>query len=206
MVLILVYIVYLWTQIKSTKYAYKPLIEVELDHPCESRYLYGVDMGCSAHHPDFQPIKSTAQLKKVWPLLLLLISTFLISICAKYLVESIDPLVEHSGLSKTTIGLIVLPLLGNAAELISAIMFASRKQMDLAFAVSVGSAIQIAIFITPLMVMIGWGLHKDMALHFTSFEAITLVATTFLFGFMALDDRCSPMKAALLCAGYIIIA
>ena len=139
-------------------------------------------------------------------MVVLLISTGLISICGKYLVDSIDHVVDHSPLRRTTVGLIILPIVGNAAELVSAIMFAARKQMDLAFAISIGSAIQIALFITPVVVILGWGMGRDMALQFSVFEAMTLIATTALFLSLVLDEKCSSLKGALLTAGYTIIA
>jgi Ca2+:H+ antiporter len=136
----------------------------------------------------------------------LLVSTGLISVCGGILVESIDHFVDHSPLSKTMVGLIILPLVGNASELVSGIMFASRKQMDLAFAVSIGSAIQIGLFVTPLMVVIGWVLGLYMTLHFTVFEAVTLIASTALFCGLVLDDKSSMLKGVSLFAGYTVIA
>ncbi|KAF3010649.1 hypothetical protein E8E13_004645 [Curvularia kusanoi] len=127
-VLIVVYFLYLWTQIRSEKYAYKPLIQ--LDDPEEP--------------------------------------------------EMVD---------STMIGLIILPIVGNAAELVSSIIFASRKQTDLAFAVSIGSAIQIALFVTPLIVLIAWGIDRDMTLHFTAFESIALAASSVLFLMLVFDNR-----------------
>lgn len=104
------------------------------------------------------------------------------------------------------VGLIILPIVGNAAELVSGILFASRKQMDLAFAVSIGSAIQIALFVTPLIVLIAWGIDRDMSLHFTAFESVALAASSVLFLMLVFDSRCSVLKGVCLCAGYAIIA
>jgi Ca2+:H+ antiporter len=89
---------------------------------------------------------------RVVPVALLFVSTGLIALCAGHLVDTIDHFVDHSPISKTMIGLIILPIVGNTAELISGIMFAWRKQMDLAFAVSIGSAIQIALFVSNVPV------------------------------------------------------
>lgn len=136
---------------------------------------------------------------------MLVISTALISFCGELLVGAIDRFVEQSSVSKTTVGLILLPVVGNAAELISGIMFAWRRQMDLAFAVSIGSAIQIGLFVVPLVVLIGWAMGREMDLSFTVFEAITLIASTVLFSSLVLDGRCSSLKGASLLAGFTVI-
>lgn len=154
----------------------------------------------------YEGAKSVPWVRKCSPVVALMVSTALISVCGSFLVDSIDHFVDHSPISKMMVGLIILPIVGNAAEIVSAIMFASRKQMDLAFAVSIGSAIQIALFVTPLMVVAGWILDRDMALHFTVFEAETLVASTVLFCCLCLDNRCSLLKGVSLFAGYTIIA
>jgi Ca2+:H+ antiporter len=251
-VLAVVYLLYLWTQIASTKYAYKPLIQ--FDDPCEPEMDETVELGNSLLHQTtlpptpkvppsspvsnlgspvecdvsyvalknspsatrlgllivktsamVAPMKTSVWFTRVMPILLLVISTGLISVCGGYLVTSIDHFVDHTPISKTMIGLVILPLVGNAAELVSGIMFASRKQTDLAFAVAIGSAIQIALFVTPLVVLIGWGIGREMMLNFTGFEAATLVASSVLFLMLVFDHRCSILKGACLCAGYTII-
>lgn len=150
-------------------------------------------------------IRSVGWVRKAVPIILLMISTGLISICGDLLVNSIDHFVDQSPLSKTMVGLILLPIVGNAAELVSSILFATRRQIDLAFAVSIGSALQIALFVTPLMVFFGWALKRDFALHFSVFEAVTLVASTVLFTGLVIEERCSALKGVCLCAGYTII-
>lgn len=135
--------------------------------------------------------------------LLLIASTTFISTCSENLVSCVDHFVAHSPISKTMVGLIILPIVGNAAELVSGILFASRKQMDLAFAVSIGSAIQIALFVTPLVVLIAWGIDRDMSLHFTAFESVALAASSVLFLMLLFDSRCSVLKRVCL---YAIIA
>ncbi|KAJ4314263.1 hypothetical protein N0V94_006532 [Neodidymelliopsis sp. IMI 364377] len=149
---------------------------------------------------------SAARVHKMIPVILLIMSTGLISLCSANLVSSVDHFVTHTPISKTTVGLIILPIVGNAAELVSGIMFASRKQMDLAFAVSIGSAIQIALFVTPLVVLIGWGMDRDMTLHFTMFEGVTLITSAVLFLMLVSDGKCEVWKGVCLCAGYNVIA
>lgn len=91
---------------------------------------------------------------------LLLVITVLVSFCADILVGSIDELVESTGISKTFVGLILIPIVGNAAEHVTAVVVTMKNKVDLAIGVSLGSAIQISIFMTPMLVLIGKATHR----------------------------------------------
>jgi Ca2+:H+ antiporter len=86
----------------------------------------------------------------------LIIVTILVSVCADYLVGIIDSLVESTGMSKTFIGLVLIPIVGNAAEHVTAVVVAWKNKMDLAICVAIGSSLQIALFVTPFLVVLGW--------------------------------------------------
>lgn len=140
-------------------------------------------------------------------LCLLLISTGLVAVCAEFMVDSISAVVSgNSGLSETFIGLIILPIVGNAAEHVTAVTVASKNKMDLAIGVAVGSSIQIALFVTPFVVLLGWCMGKDMTLYFTLFETVSLFVSAFIVNFLVLDGRSNYLEGALLCAAYVIIA
>jgi Ca2+/H+ antiporter len=138
-------------------------------------------------------------------LILLVSSSALVAFCAEFLVNTIDDMVANSPLSEPFIGLIILPIAGNVAELITSMTVATKNKMDLAIGVSVGSSIQIALFVTPLVVIVGWILGRDMTLHFTLFETVALVATAFLVNFVILDGKTNYIEGSLLCACYAII-
>ncbi|KAK3060888.1 hypothetical protein LTS18_007480 [Coniosporium uncinatum] len=78
--------------------------------------------------------------------------------------------------------------------------------MDLAIGVAVGSSIQIALFVTPLVVLLGWILGREMTLFFNIFETISLFVTAFVINFLILDGRSNYLEGALLIASYVIIA
>lgn len=78
--------------------------------------------------------------------------------------------------------------------------------MDLAIGVAVGSSIQIALFVTPVIVLLGWILNKDMSLYFSLFETISLFVSAFIVNFLVLDGRSNYLEGALLIAAYVIIA
>jgi len=136
---------------------------------------------------------------------LLLISTALVAVCAEFMVDSINGLVATSHIGEIFIGLIVLPIVGNAAEHVTAITVAMKNKMDLAIGVAVGSSIQIALFITPLIVIIGWAMDREMTLYFTLFETVCLFAAAFITNFLILDGRSNYLEGSLLVATYVII-
>jgi Ca2+:H+ antiporter len=117
-------------------------------------------------------------------IVLLLVSTALVALCAEFLVGSIEHLVENSPISEAFIGLIILPIVGNAAEHVTAVTVAAKNKLDLALGVALGSSIQIALFVTPFVVILGWILDKDMSLYFSLFETGSLFVATFIVNFL----------------------
>ncbi|RVX72563.1 hypothetical protein B0A52_03753 [Exophiala mesophila] len=151
-------------------------------------------------------VESEPPMSQTASIMLLLISTGLVALCAEFLVGSIQHLVENSPLSEAFIGLIILPIVGNAAEHVTAITVAAKNKLDLALGVALGSSIQIALFVTPFVVILGWILDKDMSLYFSLFETGALFVSTFIVNFLVLDGRSNYLEGALLCACYIVIA
>ncbi|MCJ1350025.1 MAG: hypothetical protein MMC33_000006 [Icmadophila ericetorum] len=150
--------------------------------------------------------KTKKHISRSTAIVLLLISTALVAVCAEFLVSSINYLVNNTSVSEAFIGLIVLPIVGNAAEHVTAVTVASKNKMDLAIGVAVGSSIQIALFVTPVVVLLGWALSKDMTLYFSLFETVSLFVSAFIVNFLVLDGRSNYLEGALLIAAYIIIA
>ena len=139
-------------------------------------------------------------------IILLLISTGLVALCAEFLVGSIEHLVESSPISEAFVGLIILPIVGNAAEHVTAVTVAAKNKLDLSLGVSLGSSIQIALFVTPLVVIIGWIMDKEMSLYFNLFETVTIFVSTFVVNFLVLDGRSNYLEGFLLMISYVIIA
>ncbi|CAI7637163.1 unnamed protein product [Penicillium viridicatum] len=146
------------------------------------------------------------EMSRTAAVVMLLLSTALVAVCAEFLVDAIPEMIASSNVSEAFIGLIILPIVGNAAEHVTAVSVATKNKMDLSIGVSVGSSIQIAIFVTPLVVILGWCMDKDMSLYFTLFETICLFVTTFVVNFLVLDGRSNYLEGVLLIAAYIIIA
>lgn len=139
-------------------------------------------------------------------IVMLLLTTALVATCAEFLVDSIQDVVESSSIKEIFIGLIILPIVGNAAEHVTAVTVAMKNKMDLAIGVAIGSSIQIALFVTPLVVIIGWIIDQPMTLYFTLFETVSLFVSAFIINFLILDGRSNYLEGALLVATYVIIA
>ena len=137
--------------------------------------------------------------------ILLIVSTGLVALCAEFVVDSINEVVEQGAVKEAFIGLIILPIVGNAAEHVTAITVALKNKMDLAIGVAVGSSIQIALFVTPLVVILGWAMGKEMTLYFTLFETVCLFVSAFIVNFLVLDGRSNYLEGALLMCTYVII-
>lgn len=136
----------------------------------------------------------------------LVVVTILVAICAEYLVDSIDSIVEEAHISKTFIGLILIPIVGNAAEHVTAVIVAWKNKMDLAIGVAIGSSLQIAIFVTPFLVILGWIIDQPMTLHFETFETVAFFLAS-LVVILLIQDGKSNYLEGLLCLGmYFIIA
>ncbi|KAL7960069.1 Ca2+ transporter [Trichoderma compactum] len=153
--------------------------------------------GEEPEEPTLGPIAATG---------VLVVVTILVAICADYLVGSIDDLVESANISKAFIGLILIPIVGNAAEHVTAVVVALRNKMDLAMGVAIGSSIQIALGVTPFLVIVGWIIGRDMTLHFETFETVAFAVSVLVVTYTVQDGKSNYLEGAMLLGLYIIIA
>lgn len=146
-------------------------------------------------------------LMKPWQAtLLLLVSTLVIAMESEFLVGSITPVTKALGLTEMFVGVVVVAIIGNAAEHATAIMFAWRNNMDVALNIAVGSSTQVALFVAPLLVFIGAAFGHPMTLIFNPFELVSIGFAVTITAVISLDGRSHWMEGALLLASYIIIA
>jgi len=136
----------------------------------------------------------------------LVIITVVTSFCADILVGSIDETAQQWHIPKKFIGLILLPLVGNAAEHVTSVWMACKGKMELTIGVAVGSSIQIAAGMIPLLVLIAWPLHKDLTLFFANFETIVLFVSVMLVNLLLQDGRSNYMEGVMLISLYLVIA
>lgn len=137
----------------------------------------------------------------------LVVVTLLVSFCAEYLVDSIDEIVASGKISKSFIGLILLPIVGNAAEHVTACVVATRNKMDLALGVALGSSIQIALLVTPALVIVAWLiLDQPMTLRFESFQTVVFAISVVVVAYTVQDGKSNYLEGAMLVGLYVIIA
>ncbi|KAG7406850.1 Vacuolar calcium ion transporter [Fusarium oxysporum f. sp. raphani] len=132
--------------------------------------------------------------------------TVVISFCADYLVGSIDSIAKDAHTSKSFIGLILIPIVGNAAEHATACVMAVRNKMDLATGVAIGSSIQIALLVTPLLVVLGWANKLPMGLNFNNLETVIFAVSVLVVTGTVQDGKSNYLEGAMLVGLYIIIA
>jgi Ca2+:H+ antiporter len=137
---------------------------------------------------------------------LLVSSTFLIAVCAEFFASSFETLNDQNILGESFVGLIVIPIVGNVPETVTAAIVAGKNQMDLAISIALGSAIQIGLFVTPVIVLAGWALDKPMSLHFDYFGMVTLVGSVLLVSFIVLKGKTNYLQGAIMCACFAAIS
>ncbi|PPR06427.1 hypothetical protein CVT26_004839 [Gymnopilus dilepis] len=136
----------------------------------------------------------------------LLIVTVVTSFCADYLVASIGEFAERYHVPKAFIGLILLPIVANAAEHVTSVWMAFEDKMDLTMTISVGSSIQIASFVVPLLVIVGWISGHELTLYFANFETIVLFASVLLVNTLIQDGKSNYMEGLMLVSLYLVIS
>lgn len=136
----------------------------------------------------------------------LVVVTLLVAICAEYLVDSIDSIVESANISKTFVGLVLIPIVGNAAEHVTAVIVAYKGKMDLAINVAIGSSLQIALFVTPFLVLLGWAMGQPMTLHFQGFETMVFFISVLIVNYLIQDGKSNYLEGAMCIGIYAIIA
>ncbi|KAG0644398.1 Sodium/calcium exchanger protein-domain-containing protein [Tuber brumale] len=185
-VLLILYVLYLVFQLDTHAYLFDAQHESENDdEPLEQQaaLLSGVESG-----------------------VVLVVVTVMVAICAEYLVGSIDEIVASSGISKTFIGLILIPIVGNAAEHVTAVVVAMKNKMDLAIGVAIGSSMQIALLVTPFLVILGWIIGQPMSLYFQTFETVVFFVSVLITNYLIQDGKSNYLEGAMLLGIYTIIA
>jgi len=175
-IILLLYVLYLFFQLKSHAYLFDEERQAEEGEE-EEHLLSPVPAG-----------------------IMLVVVTIFVAVCAEFLVDSIDSIVESAHISKTFIGLILLPIVGNAAEHVTACIVAYKHKMDLAINVAIGSSLQIALFVTPFLVILGWIIGQPMTLHFQGFETIIFFLSVLVVNYLIQDGKSNYLEGAM-CIG-----
>jgi Ca2+:H+ antiporter len=136
----------------------------------------------------------------------LLAATGFVALLSEILVGSLDPALKELGLSKFFVGLIIVPIIGNAAEHSSAVMFAIRNKVDVTLEIAIGSSTQIALFVAPVLVFVSLAVGHPMDFVFTTFEVAAVGLSTLIVALISLDGRSNWLEGAQLIGAYVIMA
>jgi Ca2+:H+ antiporter len=124
---------------------------------------------------------------------------------SELLVGALEVATEQLGLTSLFTGVIVLPVIGNAAEHATAVTVAMKNKMDLSVSVAVGSSLQIALFVAPILVLAGWVVGQPMDLNFNPFELVAVAVAVLIANSISSDGRSNWLEGTLLLATYTIL-
>lgn len=137
---------------------------------------------------------------------LLIGATVMVAWMAEIMVHSIQSAADEWGLPTLFIGVILLPLFGNAAEHFTAVSVAGKNKMDLAFSIAVGSSTQIAVFVAPAVVMLAWMIGVPLTFQFGLLETLATFLAVLITNSIASDGKSNWLEGSLLLATYVILA
>jgi Ca2+:H+ antiporter len=137
---------------------------------------------------------------------MLLVATAFVALESEFLVGSLEPALADIGLSEFFVGLILIPIVGNAAEHSSAVLFAVRNKLDVTLEIAIGSSTQIALFVAPALVFISLAVGHPMDFVFSTFEVAAVALSTVLVFMISSDGRSNWLEGAQLVGAYLIMA
>nr|XP_043630229.1 vacuolar cation/proton exchanger 3-like [Erigeron canadensis] len=150
--------------------------------------------------------EEAADISKWESIIWLGILTILISVLSEYLVNAIEGASVAMDVPVTFISVILLPIVGNAAEHASAIIFAVKDKLDISLGVAIGSSTQISMFVMPFCVVVGWIIGRPMDLNFEIFETSSLFMTILLVACILQEGTSNYLKGLMLLFCYTIVA
>jgi Ca2+:H+ antiporter len=135
---------------------------------------------------------------------ILVLTTILIAFESEFLVGSVEPMTHSLGLNEMFVGIILIPIIGNAAEHSTAVVMAMKNKMDIAVEIAIGSCLQIILFVAPVLVFLSL-LFQPMSIIFNEFELMALIASAFIAVRVVNDGESNWLEGAQLLIVYIII-
>ncbi|KAF7330512.1 hypothetical protein MVEN_02490700 [Mycena venus] len=195
--------------IKSTKYA--PREKKNKDGKGDNHT--GTDLtstvasptDAETQHEEEEEEAEEPQLSLWMTLGLLAVVTVVVAVTAEWLVDSIDGLTESGNITKEFVGVILLPIVGNAAEHVTAVSVSVKDKLTLSLGVAVGSSIQIALFVIPFIMVLGWILGKPLTMLFDPFESIALFLAVITVNYVVQDGKSNWLEGMILMSLYIIL-
>ncbi|MBA3340463.1 MAG: calcium/proton exchanger [Gemmatimonadaceae bacterium] len=152
-----------------------------------------------AHHD----VKPHWSLRKA--IIVLVAAAVTIGVLSEFLVGSTEEAVRSLGMSEFFVGLILIPIIGNAAEHSSAVLMAMKNRMDLAVGIAVGSSIQVALLIAPILVFLGYAFGQPMDLAFTVMEVASVAVAVAVASSVMKDSESNWLEGAFLLIAYAAV-
>jgi Ca2+:H+ antiporter len=172
--------------------------------------MYGASLFFSLHTHKHLYLEEAGKFKPRWStaraVMTLLAATVAVAWVSDILVTSVEPLAASLGWSQLFIGVIVVAVVGNAAENASAVLIARNNRMDVALQISIGSATQIVLLVAPVLVLLGAVLGQPMNLVFTTLELVAMVLAVVIVNFVVQDGESNWLEGLQLLAAYAIMA
>jgi Ca2+:H+ antiporter len=153
------------------------------------------------HLPHHEPRWSTQAAIGV-----LAFATLGIVVMSEFLVGTVEPVVEELGWSELFVGVIIVPIIGNVAEHLVAVQVAIKNRMELSMTIALGSSLQIALFVAPVLVFLSLLFEEKLILAFTLPEVIALAAASYVAALVAEDGESNWFEGLMLLAVYVIVA
>jgi len=136
----------------------------------------------------------------------LILATVFIAWLSEVLVGAVEPVIVSLGWTEFFLGIVIIPIVGNVAEHLAAVQVAAKGKMDMSLEISVGSSLQIALFVAPVLVFVSLLMGNPLTLVFDQFELIALAAAALIAALVALDGESNWMEGVQLLVVYIILA
>lgn len=165
-------------------------------------YLY--DVGVAEAEAEVEEISHSKPNMTLW-VGVLLVCTLLVAIESEMLVDSLEVATSQLHLTALFTGVILVPIVGNAAEHATAVTVAMKNKMDLSLSVAVGSSMQIALFVAPVLVIAGRVLGQPMDLDFKPFELVAVVVSVLIANSISSDGKSNWLEGTLLLAAYTVL-
>ncbi len=132
--------------------------------------------------------------------------TLLVAVESEFLVSTLEVATKELGLTALFTGVILVPIIGNAAEHATAVTVAMKDKMDLSVSVALGSSLQIALFVAPVLVLAGYVMGQPMNLNFNPFELVAVGVAVLIANSISSDGRSNWLEGALLLAAYLVLS
>lgn len=142
---------------------------------------------------------------KTRSVLVLLVATAFVALMSEFLVGAVEHTAKELGMTDVFVGVILLAIIGNAAEHSTAILVASKNQMDLSMNIAIGSSIQVALFVAPVLVFASYLFGQPMDLIFTTFEVVAIALSVGIVSLISMDGESNWMEGIQLLAVYVIL-